>query len=190
MTLKFKDKLNGKRISLQRNTPTDNLAETMFETIDSNREHLRPWLPWEKLTLKVEDSMKYLVDTEEKTQKGERVDYGIYLENQYVGNIGFMDISKTNKSGEIGYWMSSEVAGNGYMTEAVGILERELFDSFDFNRILIKCDERNVASARVAKKCGYTHEGTLREDTWSDHFEDFRNTLIFSKLKSEYSHNS
>lgn len=33
---------------------------------------------------------------------------------------------------------------------------------------------------------GYKYEGKLREDTFSEHFNDFRNTLVFSKLRSEY----
>jgi len=187
MVLKFKNTLNGKRISLKRNVPGEDLAKAMFETIDSNREYLGKWLPWEKLTLKVEDSMNYLSDTDEKIKKGEKMDYGIYLGGKYVGNIGLMGISNQDKSGEIGYWISSEVAGNGYMTEALGILEKELFDNFDFNRIRIKCDERNVVSAAVAKKCGYTLEGKMREDAYSEYFGDFRNTLLFSKLRSDLS---
>ena len=51
----------------------------------------------------------------------------------------------------------------------------------------LRCDERNIASRKVAKKCGYTLEGKIREDRYSEYFEDLRNTLVFSKLKSEYS---
>ena len=60
------------------------------------------------------------------------------------------------------------------------------FENQDLNRIQIKCDERNIPSAGVAKKCGYFFEGKLREDSINEHFGDFRNTLIFSKLKSEF----
>jgi RimJ/RimL family protein N-acetyltransferase len=72
------------------------------------------------------------------------------------------------------------------MSEAVGIIERELFLVRGLNRIQIKCDERNVASIGVAKKCGFLLEGTLREDDFSEFHNSFRNTHIFSKLKSDF----
>ena len=82
--------------------------------------------------------------------------------------------------------MSSSHTRKGYMTEALRILEKEVFENLKLNRIQIKCDERNEASFGVAKKCGYQYEGKFREDSFSEHFNDFRNTLVFSKLKSEY----
>ena len=45
---------------------------------------------------------------------------------------------------------------------------------------------RNKASFGVAEKCGYKYEGKFREDSFSEHFNNFRNTLVYSKLKSEY----
>lgn len=57
-------------------------------------------------------------------------------------------------------------------------------------RTQIKCDAENIASVGVAKKCGFTYEGTLRKDTYSDYFNGLRNTKVFSKLKSGYKQNS
>lgn len=72
------------------------------------------------------------------------------------------------------------------MTEAIRILEKEGFENMGLNRIQIKCDEENKASFGLAKKCGYRYEGKLREDSFNEYFKNFRNTLISSKLKSEY----
>lgn len=184
--MKFKDELIGERITLKRLIPSQELAEIMFETIDANREHLRSWLPWEKPTLKVEDSFNYLTEHEKDYREGKKVGYGVYLDDKYMGNIGFFDIDEKNKSGEIGYWLSSEFGKSGYMTEALGVLEKEIFNNLGINRINIKCDEKNIGSKRVAEKCGYLLEGTLREDTYSEHFDDFRNTLFFSKIRSDF----
>ncbi len=184
--MKFKEELTGERIVLKVNMPRIDLAKVMFETIAANREYLGKWLPWEKATLTVEDSMKYLVDTEKKIGEGTKVDYGIYLGERYIGNIGLFDIDEKKRSGEIGYWMSSEFSGKGYTSEAVRVLESEGFKNLNLNRIQIKCDERNTASAKVAEKCGYVFEGKHREDSISEYFKDFRSTLIFSKLRSEF----
>ncbi len=189
MTIKFKNQLKGDRITLKRTRPTLKMAESMFKVIDENRKHLEPWFPWPKLTLKIEDSLKYLFDKELKTEKGEIVEYGIFINNEYIGNISIFNINKKNKSGEIGYWLSSYYTRKGYMTEAVKVLEKEAFEKMKLNRVQIKCDERNKASFGVAKKCDYKYEGNFRADSFSEYFNDFRNTFVFSKLKSEYKKN-
>lgn len=183
---KFKNKLIGKRIVLKINKSDILLAKIMFKTINDNRKHLRPWFLWEIKTKKVEDSLKYLFDTEAGTKEGKKAEYGIYLNNEYIGNIGIFDIDKDKKSAELGYWLSSKFLRNGYMTEAVKLIENEFFSNNSINRIQIKCDEVNIASAGVAKKCGYLLEGKNREDRYSVYFKDFRNTLVFSKLKSDF----
>lgn len=183
---KFKQKLIGSRVVLKITKPSVEMASVIFALISVNRKHLRPWFPWEKLTKKMDDSFKYLVEKEEKFKKGEKVEYGIYINNEYAGNIGLFDISSEKKSAEIGYWLATKFIRQGYMTEAVRVLEKEAFINLGINRIQIRCDERNIASSSVAKKCGYFFEGRHRADSFSKYFKDFRNTLVFSKLNKEF----
>ena len=114
------------------------------------------------------------------------IQYGIFINKEYIGNISIFDINLKSQSCQMGYWLSSSHTRNGYMTEAVRILEKEVFEKLKLNRIQIRCDERNDASVRVAKKCGYIYEGRLRERSFSSYFKDLRNVLVFSKLLSEY----
>jgi ribosomal-protein-serine acetyltransferase len=102
MALMFKDQLNGTRLTLKRTIPTLEMTETMFKVIDVNRKHLEPWMPWVDLTLRVEDTLKYLFEKEVETQKGDKVEYGIYIHDEYIGNICIFDINKKNQSAEIG----------------------------------------------------------------------------------------
>jgi RimJ/RimL family protein N-acetyltransferase len=183
---KFKAKLIGKRLVLKKLKPTIATASTVFQVIAENRQHLLPWFIWVKTEKSAEDAFKYLLALEEKSKLGEKVDYGIYLNREYIGNVGAFDINQKNKSAEIGYWLSKKFTRNGYMTEAVRLLEKDLFFRLNLHRVQIKCDERNKPSAGVAKKCGYVFEGRHREDIYSDYFKDNRNTLVFSKLKAEF----
>jgi len=184
--ISFKDQIIGKRLILKRTRPTLKMAELIFNLIDKNRNHLEPWFPWPKFTLRVEDSLKYLFNKEEKIDKGEIIEYGLFIKDEYIGNISMFDISREDSSAEIAYWISSFKTGNGYVTEAIKLLEREAFETIGLNRIQIKCDERNKASLGVAKRCGYKYEGKFRENSFNEYFNDFANTLMFSKLKSEY----
>lgn len=186
---KLKSELKGKRIILKKSKPTIFAAETLFKVVDENREHLNPWFPWVKEEKRVEEAFKYILEVDQKFKDGTKFDYGIYLNGEYIGNIGLFDINKKNKSGEIGYWLSKKFTRQGYMTEAVGVLEKEGFGNGGLNRICIKCDERNIPSAKTAQKCGYLFEGKHREDSYSEYFKDLRNTLYFAKLKSDFKKN-
>lgn len=182
----FKQTLIGKRVVLKRLKPTLKMASTIFKVIDENRHHLELWFPWAKTEVSIEASMKYLFATEAKFKIKEKIDYGIYVNTEYIGNIGLFNISKKNKSAEIGYWLSKKFIRQGYMTEAIKLVEKEGFLNINLNRIQIKCDERNIASAGVAKKCGYILEGKYREDIYNEYYKNLRNTLVFSKLKAEF----
>ena len=161
-------------------------AEMIFNVVEKNRKHLRSWLPWEKLTKTSLDSLKFLLETVEKNRE---VVYGVFVHDVYVGNIGIMNMSnsfeKPNQYGEIGYWLSNEYGGNGYMVEAVSLLEKESFKKLKLNRIQIRCDIDNIPSAKIAEKSGYFLDGELREIEYSKELKGFRNFLMFSKLKSE-----
>ncbi len=186
MVREFKDELYGERIVLKQTKPEIETARAMFETIDANREHLGPWLSWEKFTKRIEDSSTYLKEKEIETLAGKKVEYGIYVGDSYAGNIGVFDINKRDNSAELGYWLSSEFTGKGYMIEAIEVVEKEFFENLNLNRMQLKCDEKNNPSIRVASRCGYTLEGMLREDSYNEYFDDLRNTMIFSKLESDY----
>lgn len=100
-----------------------------------------------------------------------------------MGNIGVHSIQWDQHRCEIGYWILGDFEGNGYVSEAVRALENALF-KVGFNRIEIRCNTRNARSARVPRSCGYTHEGTLRQDGID--LGKFRDTMIFGKLKREW----
>ncbi len=130
MTLNFKDRLVGERITLVWTKPDIDMARAIFSVIDDNREHLRTWFQWEKQTLKLEDSLRYLFRREEQEKLGKTVEYGLYVDDAYIGNIEFFDIDEKKRSAEIGYWLALSATRNGYMTEAVKILEKEFFEDF------------------------------------------------------------
>jgi RimJ/RimL family protein N-acetyltransferase len=64
---------------------------------------------------------------------------------------------------EIGYWAQAHETGRGYVTEAAWALTTTAFDSADIERVEIRCDAANAASAAVARRLGYTHVATWTE---------------------------
>lgn len=182
----LKEKLEGDKLTLIRHTPKIELAEKIFISVDKNRDHLREWLDWVDLTKEPEDIMRYLFEVEEKTKKGREFVYGIYLQGKIIGSINIFGISKENKSGEIGYWLDKKFCGRGYMTQSVKILEKECFEELELERVQIRCDLENLASASVAEKAGYTLEGVMRNKEYKKYFREFRSMKYYAKLKEEY----
>lgn len=187
--LSLPKQIKSKRIVLmQPCPPTFKLAEEIFEKVEISRKTLREWLSWVDGTKKPEDRYGWLVNGAEKNWKtGEGFAYLIRDRKtlSLLGVIDLMDYSEKHKSAEIGYWLSDDAVGYGYMTEAVKALETNAFKK-GLNRIVIRTDAKNVRSDSVPKRCGYRLEGILRSCRWDATHKRFTDIHIWSKLKSEW----
>ena len=84
----------------------------------------------------------------------------------------------------IGYIADVEQVGNGYVTEAVSAIVKELFENVKAHRIQIETDDTNARSIGVAERCGFVKEGHLREN--KKHPDGtISGTLFYGLLKSE-----
>ena len=62
----------------------------------------------------------------------------------------------------IGYVIGRAYWNRGYATEAVTALVNYLFKSYPINRVECCTSTENLASIRMAEKCGFVREGVLR----------------------------
>jgi len=53
--------------------------------------------------------------------------------------------------------------GKGFMAEALRLLTAYLFDTENISRIQINLEKGNTGSRKVAEKCGFTFDGTMRK---------------------------
>ena len=181
--------IKSERIILtQPNPPTFKLAKEILEKVNLSRKTLRKWLSWVDDTKRPEDRYGWLVNGVQKNwETGDG--YAYLIRNKktlaLLGVIDLMDCNEKHKSGEIGYWLSNDAVGYGYMSEAVKILEASAFKK-GLNRIVIRTDTKNVRSDNVPKRCGYYLEGTLRSCKWDEKHKRFVDIHIWSKLKSDW----
>ncbi len=91
------------------------------------------------------------------------------LDGQIVGHIEFFP--------PVGYWDAYELsyqlydeafAGHGYTTEAVQLLVDYLFATKKKHRIQLVIVPANIASRRIAEKCGFAYEGLVRGAFFND----------------------
>lgn len=188
--MQLPEQIDSERIILKHPIkPTFNLAENLYTIVNKSRNTLREWLPWVDKTNSVEDEFTgFLVGSCQKNwEEGCGFAYILYQKetNLPLGVVDLIHVHEKNKSAEIGFWLSDDAVGHGYMQEAVRALESEAFKN-GINRIIIRNDTQNVRSVHVAKRCGYILDGVMRQDIWDDYHQHLRDTNIWSKLKSEW----
>ncbi len=154
------------------------------EAVRESITELRPWMPWAQTVPTLEQSEASI--RRSRVEYLERTDLRLLLfakdTGMLVGSSGLHRIDWECRSFEIGYWARTSCTGQGYITEAVYAITDFAIHQLQANRIHIRCDANNAASTHIAMKTGFTHEGTLRQDSL-DHDGRLRDTLVFSKVR-------
>jgi ribosomal-protein-serine acetyltransferase len=97
--------------------------------------------------------------------KQDRVQTLLILNGRIIGGVGVGGMNGDLKRGELGYWITAEQEGRGYVTAAVSALVDYVWKTFpEVVRFQIRTSASNPRSAAVAERCGFKHEGLLRRD--------------------------
>lgn len=110
--------------------------------------------------------------------------YAIHDGRAWTGVAALMRIDRTHGTIEIGnILLSPALQRTAAATDAIRTLAGHAFDA-GFRRLEWKCDSRNVASRRAARRLGFTEEGTFRQHRVSKGRN--RDTTWFSILDYEW----
>ncbi|MDB5281099.1 MAG: acetyltransferase, family [Bacteroidota bacterium] len=162
-------------------------AAILKKSIDESLEHLKPWMPWawhepELLEAKAERVKKF----KDKFYSGEDYMFGVFNldETVLLGSSG-LHTRREESAREIGYWVHKDYINKGIATEIVCALTKVAFDIELLNRLEIRCDTNNTASAKVSEKCGYVLKEILKGAMKDVHGED-RDTMVWEVTKENY----
>ncbi|MGD8450858.1 MAG: GNAT family protein [Phycisphaerae bacterium] len=101
-----------------------------------------------------------------------------------LGHIMFMREPTYQSGYEVGFVVfRREDRGKGYTTEALRIFSAYLFALKPIPRLQLGTNVTNVAARRVAEKCGYKLEGTLRQLCFSR--GAYADCVLYSLLRHE-----
>lgn len=153
-----------------------------FFKIRSDADNMR-YIP-RPLAQSEDEILEFIEVTEEMYQKGEGLNFAIALKDTdvFVGTIGYYRIKWYAERTELGYILSPEHRGNGYVQEAVQEMIRWAFQELGFHSLEAIIDPRNTASINVVEKAGFIKEGHLKEsDFWNGEYID---CLIYSLINS------
>ncbi len=105
-------------------------------------------------------------------------------EGETLGAIVFFRPSPMLAGYEVGYAIFQPGDRNkGYMTDALRIFSAYLFELKPIPRLQLGMFKGNLASRKVAEKCGYQYEGTQRQGNFLR--GQFRDRETFSLLRNE-----
>ena len=105
-------------------------------------------------------------------------------DGRIVGAISHFK-SRTPLCREIGYRLFDlQMGGRGFTTEATRLVCDYLFRAYLYNRLELLMDPENPGSERIAQKCGFTYEGTMRGGFFCN--GSVRDTKVYSLLRAEW----
>lgn len=176
--------LQTKNLELKPLVATFSLANELFDIIKNNRDFFK-YMPWADIQ-KPEQEFGFLSDAEKGWKKNAKAIYGMFLRdtNNFVGVCSVFNINWENESSEIGYWLNPKYARHGFMTEAVSAVEQEFFN-MGFKRITILANPENIASCKIAEKCGFEREGIMRSYDFLPTLNQRENVALYAKVKTK-----
>ncbi|WP_042383529.1 GNAT family N-acetyltransferase [Streptacidiphilus melanogenes] len=86
-------------------------------------------------------------------------------EGRLIGDVG-VRLHDNLRQADIGYTLATAWQGHGYATEAVRAVLADLFETRGLHRVAAECDARNLRSAALLERVGFTREGMRRQATW------------------------
>jgi RimJ/RimL family protein N-acetyltransferase len=163
-------------------------APLLKEAIDSSLDHLRPWMPWayqEPQTL--EEKLELIKHFRANFDSGDNFTCGIFNadETEVLGGTGLHP--RIGPGGlEIGYWIRASATRQGLVTESSAALTRVGFEICDADRIEIRIEPGNEASAGVPRKLGFLEEATLRRRLPARETGPLRDVTIFTMFREDF----
>ncbi len=128
------------------------------QSILASVEHLKPWMPWaydEPQSL--ENRIARLCQWRAKFDLDQEFVYGIFQPGRDArAGRRRPAPARGPLRLEIGYWVHEDFTGQGIATETSAALIKVGFEVLGLNRIEIHCDPRNLRSAAVPRKLGFT----------------------------------
>ncbi|MFB5676675.1 GNAT family N-acetyltransferase [Paenibacillus terreus] len=173
--------IRTKRLILRMPNPI--YAPAIYEAIVESNLELSRWLSWANQEITLEQAFINAQNAQEAFLSKNDLRYYMFdASDNFIGSTGLHRIDWNIPKFEIGFWVRTSAAGQGYVTEAVNGLTALAFQKFNANRVEIRCDENHMKSRAIAEKTGFLLEGILRNDTMTPEGK-LRNTAVYSRIE-------
>lgn len=180
--LEFPSEFTTERLLIRLALPGD--GKVVNEAIIASMSELQPWMPFAQKEPTLDETEANIRESHANflLRKDLRLLIFHKENGQFIGSTGLHRINWDLPKFEIGYWIDSRQAKQGYITETVVGLTKFAFEELNAKRVEIRCDALNINSRKVAERAGYTLEGILRNDDLAVD-GTVRDTCVFSKIR-------
>ena len=162
--LQIPERIETERLILVASDATQ--VEATFAAAYASRHELSLWMPWAHPEPTLQGVTKHHADARAHWFARDMFHFQIYEKScqKLVGKCSFHHVDWDIPKLEIGYWLLTSAAGNGYCTEAVNALVELARNVLGAARLEICADPDNAKSRAVAERCGFILEGILKQN--------------------------
>lgn len=139
-------------------------AAEITRAVEESLLELRRFMPWAHLPITFEAQLSRVKQVAADYAAGRALGMGLFDHETgaFLVSLGLEPRVPMNPCAlEVGYWTRTRFHKRGLCTLAVRMATLYAFDLLGSDRVQILTSRENVASARVAEKCGYTLDAKL-----------------------------
>lgn len=138
------------------------------------------------LATNIEEALAHIKIINDKIDENLDINWAVTEKgsDKCIGIMGFYRTQPEHFRTELGYMISPEHKGKGYVTEAVKTLLDFAFNTLNFHSIEAVIDSRHIASERVLQKNGFIKEAHFKENFYYNN--EFTDTVMYGLLKRNF----
>ena len=154
-------------------------APALWEAVVESHAQLAVWMPWCHAAYSLADARDWIAAQVAAWRQQTAFEFVITSADEtYLGAVGLNQIDTVNRRANLGYWVRTSVTRKNVATRAVWLVWDWAFQNTGLLRLEIVIAAGNVASYRVAEKCGASLEGVLKNRLML--FGTIRDAAMFS----------
>ncbi len=133
----------------------------------------RQWVPGYRIE-SLADAGRYITHRNEEWAKDTRFSWAVAdpTTGELLGEVGLKDIDLAEGVAEASCWTHPAGRGRGMAPRALGAALRFGFGAIGLRQVVYKYFESNLASARVAQKCGFERTLDIEQAVLGDGTEE------------------
>ena len=137
-------------------------ADALWVATESSLPELRPWMPW-TVGATLSETRSFAAGAAAEWRENRGWTFAILFDDDPVGTVGLNRYLPLLQSANLGYWLRTDLAGRGLMTEAASAVVEFAFGQIELHRLEVQASPDNLPSRRVAQKLGFRREGLVRD---------------------------
>ncbi|MDC0770003.1 GNAT family N-acetyltransferase [Streptomyces sp. HD] len=154
----------------------------------------RRWNTPLKITTDLDSARESLRDAARNSAQGTAASYCVTdaATGAPLGHVGVNLIDRLMSSARVGYWILPEARGRRVATHALALTARWALTEpgsgtgLGLHRLELGHAVGHDSSCRIAERCGFTPEGTLRDAMWEAERQDaYRDVHLHARLATD-----